>query len=72
MVGLGYVGLPVAVAFGKTHPVVGFDIKPARIAELQAGRSRANLGDNDGALENLFVLLSHALPMDPRGRHVLD
>ncbi len=38
MVGLGYVGLPVAVAFGKTHPVVGFDIKPARIAELQAGR----------------------------------
>ncbi|WP_341921631.1 nucleotide sugar dehydrogenase [Polaromonas sp. YR568] len=38
MVGLGYVGLPVAVAFGKTHPVVGFDIKLARIAELQAGR----------------------------------
>lgn len=38
MVGLGYVGLPVAVAFGKTHPVVGFDIKAARIAELQAGK----------------------------------
>lgn len=38
MVGLGYVGLPVAVAFGKTHPVVGFDIKPARIAELKAGK----------------------------------
>ena len=38
MVGLGYVGLPVAVAFGKTHPVVGFDIKPARIAELKSGR----------------------------------
>ncbi|WP_431098466.1 nucleotide sugar dehydrogenase [Polaromonas aquatica] len=38
MVGLGYVGLPVAVAFGKTHPVIGFDIKAARIAELQAGK----------------------------------
>jgi UDP-N-acetyl-D-galactosamine dehydrogenase len=38
VVGLGYVGLPVAVAFGKTHPVVGFDVKPARIAELKAGR----------------------------------
>lgn len=37
VVGLGYVGLPVAVAFGKTHPVVGFDIKAARIAELKAG-----------------------------------
>lgn len=38
VVGLGYVGLPVAVAFGQTHPVVGFDIKAQRIAELQAGK----------------------------------
>ena len=38
VVGLGYVGLPVAVAFGQTHPVVGFDIKLQRIAELQAGK----------------------------------
>ncbi|MBE7366273.1 nucleotide sugar dehydrogenase [Ramlibacter pallidus] len=38
VVGLGYVGLPVAVAFGRTHPVVGFDIKAARIAELKAGK----------------------------------
>lgn len=38
VIGLGYVGLPVAVAFGKTYPVVGFDIKAARIAELKAGR----------------------------------
>jgi UDP-N-acetyl-D-glucosamine/UDP-N-acetyl-D-galactosamine dehydrogenase len=38
VVGLGYVGLPMAVAFGKVHPVVGFDIKAARIAELRSGR----------------------------------
>ncbi len=38
VVGLGYVGLPVAVAFGQAHPVVGFDIKAARIAELRAGK----------------------------------
>lgn len=38
VVGLGYVGLPVAVAFGRRHAVVGFDIKAARIAELKAGR----------------------------------
>lgn len=37
VMGLGYVGLPVAVAFGQTHPVVGFDIKSARITELKAG-----------------------------------
>jgi UDP-N-acetyl-D-galactosamine dehydrogenase len=37
VVGLGYVGLPLAVEFGKHRPVVGFDINPARIAELQAG-----------------------------------
>lgn len=38
IVGLGYVGLPLAVEFGKHRPVIGFDIKPDRIAELQAGR----------------------------------
>lgn len=38
VVGLGYVGLPVAVAFGKNHSVVGFDIKSNRIAELKAGK----------------------------------
>src|SRR5690554_895738 len=38
VVGLGYVGLPLAVEFGKKYPTVGFDIKPERIAELRAGR----------------------------------
>lgn len=35
VVGLGYVGLPVAVAFGKKHEVVGFDINENRIATLK-------------------------------------
>ena len=38
IVGLGYVGLPLAVEFGKKRPVIGFDINAARIAELAAGR----------------------------------
>jgi len=38
VIGLGYVGLPLAVEFGKKRPVVGFDIKSNRIAELQAGQ----------------------------------
>lgn len=40
VVGLGYVGLPVAVAFGKTRRTVGFDINAQRIAELKAGHDR--------------------------------
>lgn len=38
VIGLGYVGLPLAVEFGKHYPVIGFDINPARIASLEAGR----------------------------------
>jgi UDP-N-acetyl-D-glucosamine/UDP-N-acetyl-D-galactosamine dehydrogenase len=37
VIGLGYVGLPLALAFGSRYPTVGFDIKKARIAELEAG-----------------------------------
>jgi UDP-N-acetyl-D-galactosamine dehydrogenase len=37
VIGLGYVGLPLAVEFAKKRPVIGFDIKADRIAELQAG-----------------------------------
>ena len=38
IIGLGYVGLPLAVEFGKIRSVLGFDINPKRIAELQAGK----------------------------------
>lgn len=37
IIGLGYVGLPLAVEFGKKRAVVGFDINKPRIAALQAG-----------------------------------
>ncbi|MCW2777990.1 MAG: nucleotide sugar dehydrogenase, partial [Frankiales bacterium] len=39
VLGLGYVGLPLAVALEGTGDVVGFDVSAARVAELQAGRS---------------------------------
>jgi len=38
VIGLGYVGLPLAVEFGKHFRTVGFDIKAERVAELKAGR----------------------------------
>jgi UDP-N-acetyl-D-galactosamine dehydrogenase len=37
VVGLGYVGLPLAVEFGKHYPVIGFDISQSRIAALESG-----------------------------------
>ncbi len=40
VIGLGYVGLPLAVEFGKIRPTVGFDINKTRIEELKAGHDR--------------------------------
>ena len=38
VIGLGYVGLPLAVEFGKARSVIGFDINSRRINELQSGK----------------------------------
>ena len=38
VIGLGYVGLPLAVEFGRIRSTVGFDLRRARIEELRAGR----------------------------------
>ena len=38
VIGLGYVGLPLAVEFGKKFPTVGLDINEARVAELKSGK----------------------------------
>ena len=40
IIGLGYVGLPLAVAFGRKYNVVGFDINSGRIEELMQGKDR--------------------------------
>ncbi len=49
VIGLGYVGLPLAVEFGKHFHTVGFDIKPQRIAELKSGKDVDARGDARGA-----------------------
>src|SRR5256886_8342525 len=38
VVGLGYVGLPLAVEFGKQYETIGFDVNPKRVAQLRRGR----------------------------------
>lgn len=53
IIGLGYVGLPLAVEFGKLFKCVGFDIDETRIEELEAG--------NDKTLETNSAELSEAI-----------
>jgi UDP-N-acetyl-D-galactosamine dehydrogenase len=52
VVGLGYVGLPLAVEFGRKRPVIGFDINYSRIEELKDG--------NDITLETTEIELKDA------------
>ena len=48
VIGLGYVGLPLAVEFGKKFNVVGFDLDDARVKELHNGYDRTNeLNDSE-------------------------
>src|SRR5262245_36695435 len=57
VVGLGYVGLPLAVALARHHSVLGFDIKAERVAELRAGHDRTGeVADCD--LESTKLTLS--------------
>jgi len=51
VVGLGYVGLPLAIEFGKKHKVLGFDVNKTRVAELQRGIDHTLEADLDGMLE---------------------
>jgi UDP-N-acetyl-D-glucosamine/UDP-N-acetyl-D-galactosamine dehydrogenase len=54
VVGLGYVGLPVAIAFGKHARTIGFDINDARLAELRAGFDRTKeVGASDLASSDI-------------------
>lgn len=48
IIGLGYVGLPLAIEFGKKYKVLGFDINQSRIDELSNGKDRTNEADLEG------------------------
>lgn len=59
VVGLGYVGLPVAVSFGKQHEVIGFDISEKRIRELKEGYDRTNEVSNESLSETNIIFTSN-------------
>ena len=63
IIGLGYVGLPLAVEFGKKRAVIGFDINEKRIAELQAGHDRT-LETTPDELKEADKLAFTATPQD--------
>jgi UDP-N-acetyl-D-galactosamine dehydrogenase len=65
VVGLGYVGLPLAVEFGKIRPVLGFDVQRQRIAELKEGYDATREVEADGLKAAAHLEYSHS-PEDLR------
>ena len=65
IIGLGYVGLPLAVEFGKKTEVVGFDINKPRISELQSGKD-STLEVSEDELKEATKLSYTANPEDVR------
>jgi UDP-N-acetyl-D-galactosamine dehydrogenase len=61
VIGLGYVGLPLAVEFGKKRSVIGFDTKPERIAELRNGHD----GTREVSSEELRAAVRLKVTDDP-------
>ena len=48
VIGLGYVGLPLAIEYGKKYRVLGFDINVERVSELTRGEDRTLEADLEG------------------------
>ena len=64
VIGLGYVGLPLAVEFGKIYPTIGFDINSKRVEELNEGHDHTlEVEDNDLRL----VVNTDALTVESKG-----
>ena len=66
VIGLGYVGLPLAVALARRYPVVGFDINEARIKELKEGQDHTL----EAAPEELKEVLHHNIMDHQKGLFV--
>ena len=58
VIGLGYVGLPLAIAFGKLFPTIGFDTNSSSIKELQKKIERTNEDSIDVNLYNCLLTVS--------------
>jgi len=66
VIGLGYVGLPLAVEFAKKYPTVGFDINTKRVQELQDGQDHT-LEVEDTELQSVIALDLLAVEANSKG-----
>jgi UDP-N-acetyl-D-galactosamine dehydrogenase len=65
VIGLGYVGLPLAVEFGKKRPTLGFDINESRICELLNGDDRTlEVSEHDLSEANLLTFSSDDMDLN--------
>jgi UDP-N-acetyl-D-galactosamine dehydrogenase len=71
VIGLGYVGLPVAVAFGNKHPVIGFDVNQKRIQELQANHDRTLEVDAAELQQSDITFSSNAKDLSSADFHII-
>jgi UDP-N-acetyl-D-glucosamine/UDP-N-acetyl-D-galactosamine dehydrogenase len=69
IIGLGYVGLPLAVAFGRKHDTIGFDIDQARVAELGQQRDHT-LEVSPEEIRSAQRLAIHGDPEALKGRNI--
>jgi len=69
IIGLGYVGLPLAVEFGKYYTTLGFDINKSRVNELLTGHD-STLEVSDAELENISMLTFSCLEEDLKNCNV--
>ena len=66
VIGLGYVGLPLAVEFAKQYPTVGFDINKSRVDELMNGHDRTLEVENED-LKKVIVSDSESIKKNSNG-----
>jgi UDP-N-acetyl-D-galactosamine dehydrogenase len=71
VIGLGYVGLPVAVAFGKQCKTIGFDINPVRIQELKAGYDRTAEVSSEGLLSSNILFTDNICELSQADFHIV-
>ena len=59
IIGLGYVGLPLAIEFAKKYKVLGFDIDQSRIQELSNGKDKTKEADIESMLLVMQLSKTH-------------
>ncbi len=71
VVGLGYVGLPVAVAFGRQSKVIGFDVNVGRISELKEGIDKTNEVSSDDLKKTDILFTADVDDLEQADFHII-